>query len=427
MFVNLFYYGKFHFRVASLAFLCYYELVNRFEEAIMDFTPLEEFLDHLTGWRIPGNCVSVCLENREVFTYASGYENYEERIETSGKKLYNIFSCSKPATVTAALQLYEKGYFRLDDPLYDFIPEYRHMKIRMADGTLADATKPITLRHLFTMTSGLTYNSLTPAFDKARQLTNGRMHTVTVAKCIAEDPLSFEPGECWQYSLSHDVLAAVVEIISGQRFRDYVGEHIFAPLGMQDSFYHNDAVLDRVAEMYQYQNSTESDLVKLQSMRINNDAGRIVNVGKTVSLVFGSEYDSGGAGITTSVSDYSRFVSALANGGVGITGEQILSAETIDLLRTNQLSEAQSTRYNWSQLKGYGYGLGVRTLTDTAKIDGVGNVGEFGWGGAAGATVLVDPKLKLSMFYTHHMLNPQEDYYQPRLRNALYTCLGFYS
>ncbi|MBE6656607.1 MAG: beta-lactamase family protein [Ruminococcaceae bacterium] len=390
----------------------------------MDFTPMKAFMDRLTAWRIPGNSISVCLENKEVFTYQSGYDSMERKTKMSGDRLFNIFSCSKPLTVTAALQLYEKGYFLLDDPLYDFIPEYKRMMIKDADGNLTEAKKPITLRHLFTMTAGLTYASNTPAFDKARALTDGKMNTLSVIKCLAEDPLSFEPGERWQYSLCHDVLAAVVEVISGKRFRDYVRENIFAPLGMNDSYYHNEAVLDRVAEMYRYENSAESDIVKLQSASAGTQAGHAVNVGKAVSHVFGNEYDSGGAGVTTSVSDYSKFASALANGGVGRTGEQILSPGTIELLRTNQLSEAQSVNFTWPQLRGYGYGLGVRTLTDIAKSGSCGSLGEFGWGGAAGATVLVDPSLKLSVFYTHHMLNPHEEYYQPRLRNVLYTCLG---
>ena len=80
--------------------------------------------------------------------------------------------------------------------------------------------------------------------------------------------------------------------------------------------------------------------------------------------------------------------------------------------------------FNWPQLKGYGYGLGVRTMLNAANAGSNGSFGEFGWGGAAGATVLIDPDLKLSMFYTHHMLNPQEEYYQPRLRNVLYSCVN---
>lgn len=390
----------------------------------MNFDLMKDFMDRLTSWRIPGNSISVCIDNKEIFSYQSGFENAETKIKMNNNKLFNIYSCSKIATVTAALQLLEKGYFLLDDPLYDFIPEYREMFIKDISGGIAKAKKNITLRHLFTMTSGLTYNTDTVAFDKAAKLTNGKMNTVTVAKCIADDPLSFEPGTTWQYSLSHDVLAAVVEIVSGKKFRDYIKENIFLPLDMNESYYHSSAVLDRVAEQYRYINSDEADAVKLQSAAKNDSDGVLVNVGKQVqNFVFGDEYDSGGAGITTSISDYSKFLSALANDGIGATGEKILSNGTIELLRTNQLTQEQTETFNWSQLRGYGYGLGVRTMTDLAAGGSCGSIGEFGWGGAAGATALIDPKLRLSVFYAHHMLNPQEEYYQPRLRNVLYACL----
>lgn len=388
----------------------------------MDFCLMKNFMDSLTTWRIPGNCISVCLGGKEVFSYCSGYENYEKKLPMTDEKLFNVFSCSKPITVVAALQLYEKGLFLLDDPLYDFIPQYKNMYIN--DGEkVKKAENPITLRHLFTMTSGLSYNTLSPAFDKARALTDGKMNTLTVAECLAEEPISFEPGTRWQYSLSLDVLAAVVEVISGKKFREYVKENIFTPLGMNDSFYHNEEVLDRVAELYRYENSAESDLVKMQTASDNTNDGRIVNVGKKVDLVFGCEYDSGGAGVTTSVSDYSKFACALANGGIGANGNRILSAGTVELMKTNQLDNNIMKDLTWPQLRGYGYGLGVRTLVDKASSGTTGNTGEFGWGGAAGATVLVDTELGLSMFYTHHMLNPQEEYYQPRLRNVLYACV----
>lgn len=390
----------------------------------MNFDLMKDFMDRLTSWRIPGNSISICIDNKEVFSYQSGFDSVEKRTKMNSDKLFNIYSCSKIATVTAALQLLEKGYFLLDDPLFDFIPEYREMYIKDSSGDITKATYPITLRHLFTMTSGLTYNTDTPAFYKAAKLTDGKMNTVTVAKCIAEDPLSFEPGTTWQYGLSHDILAAVVEIVSGKKFKDYVKENIFLPLDMKESYYHSSAVLDKVTEQYRYVNSNEVDAVKLQASAKNDSNGLLENVGKEVqNFVFGDEYDSGGAGITTSISDYSKFLSALANGGVSATGERILSVGTIELLRANQLTHKQSESFNWSQLRGYGYGLGVRTMTDLASGGSCGNIGEFGWGGAAGATALIDPKLHLSMFYAHHMLNPQEEYYQPRLRNVLYACL----
>ncbi len=392
----------------------------------MNFEYLKDFMDRLTAWRIPGNEVSVCLGNKEVFRYASGYSDYENKVPMETNKwLYNIYSCSKPATVTAALQLYEKGMFLLDDPLYDFIPEFKQMYIHNEDGSVKKSENPITIRHLFTMTSGLTYNSQTKGFEKAREITEGKMNTLEVIKNLAADGITFEPGTRWQYGLSHDVLAGVVEVISGKKFRDYVTDNIFKPLGMNESFYHNDEVLDRLAEQYSYENSQSSDLVKLQSEGSGKADGYLRNVGKKVShYVFGSEYDSGGAGITTSVSDYSKFCCALANWGLGANGERILAKSTVELLRTNQLSEEIRKDLSWTQLKGYGYGLGVRTMIDKAESGSTGNVGEFGWGGAAGANILVDPDIGLSVFYAHHMLNPQEDYYQPRLRNVVYTCIN---
>lgn len=385
----------------------------------MDFTKLQNFLDHLTSWRIPGNGVKVCLEGKEVFSYTSGYADVEKKIPMTLDHYVKIYSCSKVATVTAALQLYEQGKFLLDDPLYAFIPEYKEMTISDENG-LRKAEKPITLRQLFTMTSGLTYNRDTQAFAKARELTNGKMDTLTVVRCLASDPLAFEPGERWNYSLSHDVLGAVVEVISGKRFSEYVRENIFEPLDIK-AVYHNESVRDKMATLYDFVDGTSASMIDQQAGKVQAEGGYYRPV-DLENLVFGSEYDSGGGGITTTINDYSKFCVALANGGVGATGEKILSAGTIDLLRTNQLNSQQIKNFTWPQLKGYGYGLGVRTLIDKAAGT-TGNVGEFGWGGAAGATVLVDPDLKLSVFYAHHMLNPQEDYYQPRLRNVVYSCI----
>ena len=241
---------------------------------------------------------------------------------------------------------------------------------------------------------------------------------------MAKEPLCFEPGTSWKYSYSHDILAGVVEKVSGMKFRDYVRKNIFEPLEMNNSYYHADEKLyEKMAEQYSYE-VEEKALVKLQMQGAGQKNGKVVNVGKENSLVFGEEFDSGGGGIITSVEDYSKFAAALACRGVGKTGERILSEGTIELLRTNQLANGGLiTDYGFPYLKGYGYGLGVRTLVDKAKSGSVGNTLEFGWGGAAGATILVDPDAGLSVFYAHHMLNPQEEYYQPRLRNVTYACL----
>lgn len=391
----------------------------------MDFTRLKDFMKSLTELYVPGNSVVVYKDNKEVFRSHNGYSDLESKTPMTGDELFYIYSCSKVATVTAAMQLYERGCFLLNDPLSEYIPEYKYMQIQTADGNITQAKNPITIRHLFTMTAGLTYNFNTPAFDKARRITDGRMDTLTVARCIAQDPLVFEPGTHWNYSLCHDVLGAFVEVVSGIRFCDYVRKYIFEPLDMLDSCYHiPETSLDRMASQYILCNDDVStdDIVELQKSG-KTTFGKLKNAGKVNSHIHGTEYDSGGAGIVTTVDDYAKFASALANGGVGPNGEKILSSGTIELMSTNQLNEPQLKDFCWPALAGYGYGLGVRTTIDRAAAGFNGGKGEFGWGGAAASSVYVDPDNRLSMFIAQHVLNPQEEYYQPRARNILYACI----
>ncbi len=376
-------------------------------------------MDSLTGWIIPGNSAVVYKDGEKVFEYSSGFSDKENGTEMTGSELIYIYSCSKPVTVTAALQLYEQGKFLMSDPLYEYIPEYRDMYIGIGR---KKAEKPITLQNLFTMTAGLSYNTETPAFKKASELTGGRMDTLSVAKCIAEDPLQFEPGGGWSYSLCHDVLAAAVEVISGMRFSEYVKKNIFEALDMGNSCYHlpKDGK-KRMARQYIYDSGGAKDVVTMQQSA--GGAGVLRDAGSGNSLVFGEDYDSGGAGIITTVQDYAKFAAAMANGGLGLNRNRILGAGTVELLKTNQLDERQQKDFNWKRLRGYGYGLGVRTMIDRAASGSNGSVGEFGWGGAAGANIIMDTEQNLAVFYAHHMLNPQEEFYQPRLRNVVYSCI----
>lgn len=387
----------------------------------MDFKNVKSFMDSLTDWIIPGNSAVVYKDGQKVFEYSSGYSDLENKVKMTGEENIYIYSCSKVATVTAALQLYEQGRFLLSDPLYEYLPEFKDMYVKRENG-LEKAKNHITLRNLFTMTAGLTYNMDTPAFKEANKITGGKMDTRTVVKYIAQDPLQFEPGESWGYSLCHDVLAAVVEVISGKRFSEYVKQNIFEPLDMKYSCYHaSEEIKSRMAQQYIYDTGGAKDVVTLQNSQ--DSRGVIKNAGSENSLVPGEEYDSGGAGIITTVKDYAKFAAALANKGMGVNNNRIIGSGTVELLRTNQLNSEQMKGYNWRRLAGYGYGLGVRTMVDRAAAGSNGSIGEFGWGGAAGSNILIDTDLNLAVFYAHHMLNPQEEYYQPRLRNVIYSSI----
>lgn len=383
----------------------------------MNFEYMKDFMQSLTDWIIPGNSIVVYKDNKKVFEYSTGYSDLENKIEMTSEEQLYIYSCSKLATVTAALQLYERGKFLLTDSVSEYLSEFSDMRLKNGD----KAKNPITVQDLFTMTAGLSYDTETPAFGKARELTNGKMNTRTVIRCLAEEPLLFESGSRWNYSLCHDVLAVLVEVVSGVRFSEYVKKNIFDALDMTNSYYHAPKnVTEKMAAQYIYETDI-TDIVKLQQTKNRNGTVKRTN-GKN-HLVFGEEYDSGGAGIITTVSDYALLTAALANQGLGINNNRILSPATVELLKTNQLNHEQLKSMNWQQLKGYGYGLGVRTMIDKAAGGSNGTLGEFGWGGAAGATALADTENKLAMFYAHHMLNPQEEYYQPRLRNILYSCI----
>lgn len=391
----------------------------------MDFTNLKNFMDDMAANHTPGAAIEVYFGGRKVFRYACGYSDLASKTLMTGEEMFNIYSCSKVATVTAGAQLLERGKFLLNDPLAEYMPEFAHMQIRQPDGTLTEAKNQIKVGDLFSMTAGFTYDMKSAGFEKARELTGGKMDTVQTMRCAAADPLSFEPGTHWQYSMCHDVLGALISVISGQKFRDYMKENIFDPLGMQESVYHaTDETQRRMATQYRFvANGAESeDIVEAQRSGCEK-TGIFQETGNKCSYHLGEEFDSGGAGIVTTVSDYAKLTAALANYGLGLTGERILSSHTVDLMRTNRLNEQQLEDFNWKQLEGYGYGLGVRTHIDRAKSGCNSNPGEFGWGGAAGATVIVDPKINLGVFFAQHTLNPREGYYQPRLKNVVYSCL----
>lgn len=391
----------------------------------LDFTNLKKFMDDMADQHTPGNAVEVYLNGRSVFRYSRGYADLKGKVPMRGDELLYIYSCSKVVTAVAGMQLLEQGKILLSDPLYDYIPEFKDMYVRQPDGTLTKAVNPVSVWNLFTMTAGFPYDLNSPGFQKARKLTHGDMDTVKTIKCVASDPLVFEPGEHWQYSICHDVLAALISVVSGLKFRDYVQKFIFEPLDMVDSGYHlNEKTRKKMAVQYRFVpcGGAISDSVEAQESG-NAREGVFQDAGEDNEFILGEDYDSGGAGIISTVPDYAKLTAALANYGTGLTGERILSRHAVDLMRTDQLTRKQKEGHMWSHLAGCGYGLGVRTHVNQAESGVMSSLGEFGWGGAAGSTVIVDPSINLGVFYAQHTLNPREAYYQPRLRNVVYSCL----
>ncbi len=303
-----------------------------------------------------------------------GYADPDKKIPLSGKEKYHIYSCSKLITCVAAMQLWEKGKFSLEDNLSDFMPAFGEMNVKTETG-IEKAKKPIKIHQLFEMTSGINYNLQTPELKSYYEACGRSCPTAEMVNEIAKTPLEFEPGEGWFYGLGHDVLAALVEVLSGQKFETYVKEHIFDPLGMENSdFLHPMEDWDGFARQYRYDDQT----------------GEFEPWWKNTYRP-GKEYASGGAGCVSTVEDYIKFLEALR------VGDVILKKKTIDMMAIDRLTQQQRAMYTYGS-DSVGYGLGMRTPRLNPKRT------EFGWGGAAGAFASVDPVNNMTIYYAQHVL-----------------------
>ena len=296
----------------------------------MNFDGLKEFMDFLVEEKgIPGVDVTVYQRHKPVFRYNTGWRDREKRLPIEGDEAYFMYSATKPLTVTCALQLMEKGLFLMNDPLEEYLPEFADMQVMEFDAQgmphTRPARRPIRIRDLFTMTAGLDYNLKNPAIERVVSETGGEAPTRRVVAALAKCPLGFDPGAQWQYSLCHDVLGVLVEALSGMRFETYMQKMLFEPLGMKMSSLH----------------LTSAQSAKLAMQYRKQEDGAIVRTENTCTYTFGSHYDSGGAGLVSTLNDYIRFADALACGGVGMTGERILAQSSVELMRTNHLNSAQ--------------------------------------------------------------------------------------
>ena len=383
----------------------------------MNFTALTDILSTLPAKGVAGYDCLVLRGGKTALRTQYGYANREAGVPIDEGTIYRMYSMTKPITCAAALTLYERGRFLLDDPLGEYLPEFREMQVREADGkggfALRPAARPITVRNLFTMTAGFTYELDSPSLLALGEETNWQYTTRQFAAALAREPLSYDPGDHWAYSLAHDVLAALVEELAGMEFEEYLRRVFFEPLGMEDAhFVVPEEKLSRCALRYCHTPEGEITL---------DTPDPRANVYRRSPA-----HKSGGAGLSCTVNDYARFADAMCNLGASrATGARILGEGTVQLMRANQIAAPHLARdFNWDQMRGYGYGLGVRTMTDRALSGSPGGLGEFGWGGAAGTFVIIDPEWDTVMVFGQQSSPPEEDWIQTRIRNILYPCLN---
>ena len=345
------------------------------------FGKTTDYIDKLVAEKkLPLLDVLVCKNHKQIYRHFGSYEN-----SFSDKDKLCMFSCTKVLTAVSGMKLIEEGKIDLDDPVSKYIPAF-------ADAYTLDEKgekhrEVITVRHLFTMSSGFDYKRITPEVER---LIKERYNTATTTDVICEilkKPLNFKPGSRFLYSLSHDALGALIETVEGINLAEYMQKFIFDPLGMKDStMFH---------ELYDENPPIVHKIT---------DTGFEVDTSGLYSRHPVKNYRNGGSSLISTVEDYAKFADTLASGGATEDGYRLITPESIELMKTVVFDSVNvNNTFTCVQGTDYGYGLGVRVRTAPLKC-GVPK-GEFGWDGAAGSYVLVDTDNGISITMGMNILN----------------------
>lgn len=328
---------------------------------------------------LAGTLTLLARRGQVFYCATTGWMNIENQRPMPVDGIFRIYSMTKPITVTAVLMLMEEGHFLLDDPISNWMPEFAEMRVFAGapggDIFTTDLQRPITIRHLLTHSAGLSYGfEPEHPIDKLYQKA-GLYESKTGAEYIqrlCRLPLVNQPGEKFWYSMAHDVLGHLIELVSGQPLDVFLQERIFTPLEMVDTgFWVQREKLNRLVTMYEPKEG------KLQPSK-EMDFDRTVR----------PAVPSGGGGLVSTAADYLNFAQMLLNRGE-FKGRRLLSRKTFEVLTTPHLPfppNEVATDF------GFSMGLGVAVLTDLSQGNRRGSLGSFGWGGAAGTRFWVDPQ-----------------------------------
>ncbi|HEX3165976.1 MAG TPA: serine hydrolase domain-containing protein [Chitinophagaceae bacterium] len=350
--------------------------------------------------------VSIVIKDNQVVQYKGyGYADAATKKPMKNDAIFRIMSQTKAITSIAVMILYEQGKLLLDQPISDFIPEFKNPvvldKFNDADTTYTTvpANSEITIRQLLTHTSGLDYtdigSSKVAAIYSKNHIPSGLGYfdadLLERMKVLGKLPLSFQPGTKWQYGLNSDLLGCLIEVISGMNLEDFLQKNIFEPLGMKDTYFNvPSSKTNRLATVYTEDASNTIIPWSHDFRRIDPDYP-----------IMKKHYFSGGAGLSSTAFDYAIFMQMLLNGGK-YNGHQILGKRTVEMITSGQLKEGLFGDDNM--------GLGFGITSEKSAAHGPRNAGSFSWGGYYGTTYWADPKSRLvCLFMTQQNPNSHSD------------------
>lgn len=350
--------------------------------------------------------VTIVIKDNQLVQYKGyGLQDADTKKPMPNDAIFRIMSQTKAITSVGIMMLWEEGKFLLDEPIADFIKEFKNPvvldKYNAADTTYTTipAKREITFRDLLTHTSGIDYadigsNEMKAIYAKAgvpSGLGYFNANLLDKMKLLARQPLKFQPGEQWQYGLNTDLLGCLIEVISGMTLDQFFRKRIFEPLGMMDTYFNVPASkANRLAAVYTEDNNQQ--IIKWGHSFRNIDADYpLMNM----------HYFSGGAGLSSTAYDYAIFLQMLLNKGK-YNGKQLLAPRTVELILSGQLDFMFDGTNN--------FGLGFEIVTDKGAAKSPRNKGSFAWGGYYGTTYWADPKANMiCLIMTQHTPNSHGD------------------
>ena len=353
-----------------------------------DFRPAHTAMQRYVDGNLLSGFSSAVLVGRDLADVKCiGWADKEAQIPLRVDHIFRVFSNTKLITSCAALLLFEEGHFQLDDPIEQFIPQLANRRVLYRNATSLDQTGPavrsITIRHLMSHSAGLSYGLLDPgtlifnAYNE-RKVINPATTLAEMMDVLADLPLIYHPGTSWEYSVATDVLARLVEVISGQRFDAFIQSRILGPLGMVDTGF---VVSDRNRLVAYYAGADLIDPMKPGLTRIDDAP-------YPGAYLRPFPRQNGGAGLVSTLPDMVALIRSLLPGG-----PTLLKPETIERMMKNQLPKDVWLRFAaFGELRGRGHGLAGALILEPSVFDPQDARGELFWGGRAGTQWWISPK-----------------------------------
>ena len=367
----------------------------------LDFTPMHKQMAAYVDQNILSCCATLIMKGQEIIDYKTfGYMDLESKEPLRSDAIYRMYSNTKLVTSVALMMLYEEGLFDLDDPLAKYMPQFDGLSVLKPDAKTAEDTveaqQLILIRHILSHSAGFSYGFIEPnsVIDQAylqgglNVLADSSIDLEEFCDRVARLPLAYEPGTSWRYSVATDVCARLVEVLSGQKFDEFLQQRVFAPLDMVDTgFWVPPEKTHRF--ITQYAPTDFLDPMKPGLVKADDPVSGQYN--KLRALL------SGGGGLVSTVADYVKFLQMIVGGGQG-ESVRLLKASTLEEMRRNQLAPDVHVAFPMWSMPGTTFGLGFALKQTLQSTDPVTAQDEYHWGGMAGTHSWMAPNAGITGF-----------------------------